>query len=87
VTIHFDIPSEVESSLRRTHSDLNHAAKEAFLVDLYRRGELTHHQLAAALGLERYEVDGILRQHGISYELTREELDRQLQSLRPGPAQ
>lgn len=86
MTIRFDIPTEVESGLRRRHGDPNRAAQEACLVEMYRQGELTHHQLAEALDLDRYGTDGLLKRHGVMIDLTCEELDRQLQSLRPGAA-
>lgn len=84
MTIRFDIPSEVESALQGQYSDLNQAAKEAFLVGLYRNNQLTHRQLGDALGLDRFETDGLLKRHGVDYELTREELDRQIDMLRAG---
>lgn len=82
MSINFDIPSDVEQTLRQRHPDLNRDAKETLLVEFYRRGDLTHHQLALALGIDRYETDGVLKRHGISYELTHSELERQLLSLR-----
>ncbi len=43
-----------------TRFNLPPSAEEAYLVDLYRQERITHHQLAEALGLTRYETDGIL---------------------------
>ena len=46
----FDLPEDIEQSLRHQLGDLDRAAKEAALVELYRQERLTHYQLAQALG-------------------------------------
>jgi len=79
-----ELPKDLEATLRRQVGNLEGAAKEALLVELYRQGQLTHRTLAEALGLDRYEADGVLKRHGVEYDLTPAELNRQLQSLRPG---
>jgi len=37
-------------------SDQSASSREAALVELYRQAKITHHQLATALGLERFET-------------------------------
>src|SRR6516225_9403587 len=44
--IHFEIPKDLEQQLCTGEADLNGRAREAFLVDLYRDDQITHHQLA-----------------------------------------
>jgi len=78
----FEIPRDIEQELGRLGADLNGEAREAFLVELYRRERITHHQLAQALELSRYETDGILKRHKVWLELTPEELAAQADSLR-----
>ena len=78
----FEIPREIEQELGRNGADLNGEAREAFLVELYRQERITHHQLAEALGLSRYETDGVLKRHKVWLELTPEELAAQAASLR-----
>jgi len=82
VTISFEIPCEIEQELVSHGADLNGEAREAFLVELYRQERITHHQLADALGLSRYETDGVLKRHKVWLELTPEELAAQAASLR-----
>jgi predicted HTH domain antitoxin len=82
MTISFEIPSEIEQELGGNGADLNGEAREAFLVELYRQGRITHYQLAEALGLNRYETDGVLKRHKVWLELTPEELAAQAASLR-----
>ena len=63
MSISFDLPASVEDQLRRELADLDVVAKEALLVELYRQGRITHHQLGLSLGLERHETDGLLKRH------------------------
>lgn len=70
MAISFTLPKNLEAGLRRQVTDLNHEAKEAFLVELYRQQKLSHAQLAEALGLSRYDTDGVLKRHEVYYELT-----------------
>jgi hypothetical protein len=67
--------------LRQQLSDLDQAAKEACLVEFYRQRQLTHAQLASALGLDRYSTDGVLKRHGVSYDVSLDELARQVEVL------
>ena len=78
MALKIDIPEIIEASLREKLLNADAAAKEACLVEFYRQGQLTHQQLASALGLGRYATDGVLKHHGVGYELTVQELQRQI---------
>jgi Uncharacterised protein family (UPF0175) len=82
MTISFELPQEIEQQIRTDVADLNQAARESYLVDLYRQDLITHHQLAQALGLSRYETDGVLKRHQVSMLVTAEEMRGQAASLR-----
>ena len=82
MTITFEIPSDIERELHSDGADLSRAAKEAFLVELYRQDKIAHHQLAEALGLDRYETDGVLKRHKVSPGVTSEEMQSQAAALR-----
>ena len=82
MTISFEIRQEIEQELRTNGLDLNQQAKEACLVGLYRQERISHRQLAEALGLSRYETDGVLKRHKVWLELTPEELAAQAALLR-----
>jgi hypothetical protein len=69
MAVHFELPSDLERCLRQDLGDLDGAAKEALGVELYRQQKLTHVQLGRLLGLSRYETDGVLRRHGVFYDL------------------
>ena len=83
MAINIELPSAIEEKLRADFSDLPAAGKEAMLVELYRQGKVSHGQLAVALGLSRYETDGVLGRHNVTEDLlTNEELDEQVAGLR-----
>lgn len=69
MTIHFDIPSRIEQILRSLAPDPSQAAKAAAMVELYRRAQLSHHELGEALGLSRFQVDELLNRHGVTEDL------------------
>jgi len=83
MSVSFELPGELEKSLRRELGDLDQAAKEAALVELYRQHKLTHHELALALGISRLETDAMLKNHGVSYEYSLDDIRRESSSLRP----
>ena len=82
MAICFDLPTDVEHSLRQKLGDLNQATKEAALVELYRQDKITHYELARSLGLSRFEADALLKRYKVTEDLmTAEELRAELQSL------
>ena len=81
--ISIELPSALEDKLRAALGDLDSAAKEAMLVELYRQAKISHGELAASLGLSRYETDGLLKRHNVTEDLiTSSELDAQINGLR-----
>ncbi|MGC8643006.1 MAG: UPF0175 family protein [Isosphaeraceae bacterium] len=82
MTITFEIPGEIEQELRTAGADLNQTAKESLLVELYRQKQITHYQISKALGLSRYEVDGLLKRYDVPLELSIEEFSAEAASLR-----
>ncbi|HZZ27684.1 MAG TPA: UPF0175 family protein [Pirellulales bacterium] len=82
-TVSFNLPESIEQQLRAQLGDLSAAAKEAALVELYRQGQLTQHQVATALGITRLEVDGVLKRHNVTEDLiTPAEFEAQMATLR-----
>src|SRR5271157_861558 len=86
MTISFEIPPQIAHELRADGADLGREAKEAFLVELYRRDRIAHHQLAEALGLDRYDTDGVLKRHKVSPGVSAEESRAQAATLRDANA-
>jgi hypothetical protein len=82
-TITFEIPDNVEQHLAASVSDVDAAAKEAAVVELYRQGQLSHGVLAECLGLSRIEADAVLTRHHVTEDLlTAGEFQEQMRALR-----
>jgi len=64
-----DLPDDVEQRIRAQNPGLESQAREIILVDLYRRGQLTHHALSQALGLDRFETEEVLHKHKVTEDL------------------
>jgi hypothetical protein len=83
MAITFELPAMIEQQLRSEWTDFDAVAKEAALVELYRQVKLTHHQLATALGLDRFAVDELLKRHQVTEDfLSAEALGSQIAALR-----
>jgi len=65
LSITFSLPAELEARLRRESRDLSADVKEAFALELFRRGTLSHYELSVVLGLDRFETDAWLKKHGV----------------------
>ncbi|MGA2584745.1 MAG: UPF0175 family protein [Tepidisphaeraceae bacterium] len=59
------LPADIERDLRRRLGDLDQAAKEAMLVELFRQDLLSQHHLGLALGLDRFETEALLKRHNV----------------------
>lgn len=82
MTISFEMSQDIEQQLRAEGVDPNREAKEAYLVNLYRQERITHRQLAEALGLSRYETDGVLKRYRVSPNVTAQEMQVQAVALK-----
>jgi len=82
MTVTFEIPQEMERELRTNGLDMNREAKEAYLVNLYREDRISHRELAEALGLSRYQADGLLKRYRVSPNVTAEEMHAQATALK-----
>ena len=83
MSITFELPIAVEEQLRRDHANLDVVAKEAALVELYRQGRITQHQLGLSLDKSRFEVDELLKRHRVTEDLdTAEQVAEQITTLR-----
>ncbi|MGD9635444.1 MAG: UPF0175 family protein [Pirellulales bacterium] len=83
MAVTIQLPADVEERLRAETPDLDTAAKEAFLVELYRQEKLTHYELSLALGLDRFETDALLKKHRVTEDLpTAVEVEASLSRLR-----
>ena len=82
-TISFDLPDNVERHLATLSENVDAAAKEAAVVELYRQGQPSHGALAECLGISRTELDALLERHGVTEDLpTVAEFHEQLAAIR-----
>ena len=78
-----ELPPDVEQRLRAASPNLDAEAKEAMLIGLYRQDKISHRELSQALGLTRFETDGLLKKHNVTEDLpTNNELDAAFAHLR-----
>jgi predicted HTH domain antitoxin len=82
MAVTFELPADVEQKLRAQNSDLAREAKEAYALELFRRGKLTHFELSQVLGLDRVKTDALLKRHGIyKGSLTLDDLEADRKTL------
>jgi len=82
LSVTFDWPADVEERLRREHPNLAAEVKEAYALELFRRGRLSHFELSRVLGLDQLETDAWLnRQRVYEGSLTLADLEEDRQTL------
>lgn len=82
MTLTIQLPDEFASQLGNADRDLHRAALEAFAVEEYRARRLTHAQLGHLLGLSRWDVDTLLKEHQVWLDYTLEDFRREGEVLR-----
>jgi hypothetical protein len=82
--ISFELSQDLEQQIRTNGHHINDKAREAFLVEMYREHAISHRQLGEALGLERYETDGLLKRYNVGLGMTLAEMRAEaLHNVRP----
>mgnify|MGYP000901339510 CR=1 FL=1 len=77
-----EIPDDLATRLQAGGGDLSRRALEAFAAEEYKRDRLTKPELKKLLGIETsYELDGFLKAHDIWIEYTREDAQREIETL------
>jgi predicted HTH domain antitoxin len=82
MNISFELPPNIEQQLRTHGADLNREAKEVYLIDLFRRGVVSHYDLGQALNLDRFETNALLNRHHVTERsLSHEDVDADVKSI------
>jgi len=79
LNVSLDFPLDVEEKVRQQTPNLAADVKEAYALELFRRGKLSHYELSRVLGLDRVETDAWLKQRQVyegSLTMADLELDR-----------
>ena len=69
MAVTFDLPQDIEQTLRRDFGDASEGAKESALIELYRQRRITHADLSHALSISRLEVEAVLKKHNVTEDL------------------
>jgi predicted HTH domain antitoxin len=82
LTVRLDLPPDLEERLRRDTPDLDADVKEAYAIELFRLGRLSHFELSRVLGLDRFETDACLKRRGVfEGSLTMKDLEADRRTL------
>ena len=82
VTLNIQLPDDLVAQLAVGGRDLERAALEAFAVEEYRAKRITHAQVGQLLGLSRWAVDGLLKEHEVWLDYTLEDFKQEGEVLR-----
>jgi hypothetical protein len=75
------IPDDIAAHLAKGEGDLARRALEGFALEEYKTGRITKVQLRHMLGLERIELDGFFKSHGVYDDYTMEDFEAERQAL------
>jgi hypothetical protein len=80
--VRMTIPDDIAVQLQVNGGNVAQRLLEMAVLEGYKSGELTSHQVGEMLGFDtRMEVDGFLKAHGIPLEYTRGDLERDRAAL------
>jgi hypothetical protein len=77
----FNIPDDLASRVN-AGNDLPRRALEAFALEEYKTGHITSEELRRMLDYTtRYQLDGFLKNHGVFYDYTMDDFNREQETL------
>ncbi|MBI4910827.1 MAG: UPF0175 family protein [Acidobacteria bacterium] len=76
------IPDDIAGELMAGGGDLRRRVLENFALEELRAGRITEVQLRKMLGMERLELDGFLKAHGIYADITLADIERDVADLK-----
>ena len=65
LNVTLSLPADLEERLRRQTANLDADVKEAYALELFRRGQLSHYELSQVLGLDHAQTDAYLKRHNV----------------------
>jgi predicted HTH domain antitoxin len=78
MTVTIQLPIDLEQRLRAELPNLEAEARDLLALELFRRGKISHVELSAVLGFDRFETDAFLKRHNVfEGSLTAQDLDEQ----------
>jgi hypothetical protein len=76
------IPDDIAAQLAKSEGDLARRALEGFGLEEFKSGRITKVQLRTMLGLERIELDGFFKSHGVAEDYTLEDFEQERRALK-----
>ena len=77
-----EIPDDIAGRMSAAGGDLSRRALEALLAEEYKHDRITKPELQQLLGIETtYDLDGFLKAHDVWIEYTREDAERERDTL------
>jgi len=77
-----ELPDDLAQQLIPAGQDPARAVLENVAVEAFRAQRLTEHQLAQLLGMDRYQLDGFLKDRGVWLDYTIDDLHLELEAQR-----
>jgi predicted HTH domain antitoxin len=77
-----ELPDDLARQLVREGQDPARAAVEDMAIEAFRAHRITEAQLASVLGLDRYALDGFLKERQVWLEYTMDDLREELEAHR-----
>jgi predicted HTH domain antitoxin len=77
-----ELPDDLAQQMIPVGQNPARAVLENMAVEAFRSHRLTEHQLAQALGMDRYQLDGFLKQRGVWLDYTMDDLRQELEAQR-----
>jgi predicted HTH domain antitoxin len=77
-----ELPDDLAQQMIPAGQNPARAVLENMAVEAFRSHRLTEHQLAQALGMDRYQLDGFLKQRGVWLDYTMDDLHQELEAQR-----
>lgn len=74
-----ELPDDLARQMIPTGRDPARSALEDMAVEAYRAHRLTEHQLTTLLGMDRYALDGFLKERGVWLDYTIDDLRREVE--------
>jgi predicted HTH domain antitoxin len=77
-----DLPDDLVQQMIPAGQNPARAVLENIAIEAFRTQRLTEHQLAQLLGMDRYQLDGFLKDRGVWLDYTLDDLRQELEAQR-----
>jgi predicted HTH domain antitoxin len=77
-----ELPDELVSQMVPAGQDPSRAVLEGLALEAYRAHRITEHELAGLLEMDRYELDGFLKEREVWLEYSAADLAQELETAR-----